>query len=347
MTLPGGWMLGLVAASAIVLIGLERIRPYNSGQRLLRTGFFMDLLEYNFLQSYVLGIVIAALIARLDSAAGGVSRLRLVGGWPLGLQVAFFVVTHDLYIYLFHRLQHRSPLLWRIHQAHHSVAEVDWLSGARSHALEILVNQTVEFAPIVLLGAAPEVAVWKGAISAIWGMFIHSNLDVRMGPLQYVFNGPEMHRWHHSVRPEAENRNFSTKLAIWDWIFGTAFFPDPRRRKAAQYGIDDPDFPSGYLAQQWYAFRRRLERPVAPPLEDIRRYSGKSGLGESGWSQSFGSSSSSRASTASMDRSSGFGGVSCRTPRSSTWQPSRRNASETRSAPCVRSTSTSRPTSPT
>jgi hypothetical protein len=40
-------------------------------------------------------------------------------------------------------------------------SDVDWLSGARSHALEILINQTIEFAPIVLLGAAPEVALIK------------------------------------------------------------------------------------------------------------------------------------------------------------------------------------------
>lgn len=72
------------------------------------------------------------------------------------------------------------------------------MSGARSHSLEILINQTIEFAPILLLGAAPEVAVLKATIDAVYGMFIHSNLDARLGPLQYVFNGPAMHRWHHA-----------------------------------------------------------------------------------------------------------------------------------------------------
>jgi sterol desaturase/sphingolipid hydroxylase (fatty acid hydroxylase superfamily) len=165
-------------------------------------------------------------------------------------------VTHDLYIYLFHRWQHRSPFLWRFHEAHHSNPDVDWLSGARSHALEILVNQTIEFAPIVLLGAAPEVAVWKGSISAIWGMFIHSNLDVRLGILQRVINGPEMHRWHHSRDRDAWGKNFATKLAIWDWLAGTAFLPDPRVRKAGRYGLDDRSYPAGFLAQQRRAFLR-------------------------------------------------------------------------------------------
>jgi sterol desaturase/sphingolipid hydroxylase (fatty acid hydroxylase superfamily) len=65
-------------------------------------------------QSYVLGLVIGALIRWMD-AASGLSRLHLVGGWPLSAQVAFFLVTHDLYIYWFHRWQHRSPVLWRLH----------------------------------------------------------------------------------------------------------------------------------------------------------------------------------------------------------------------------------------
>ena len=117
--------------------------------------------------------------------------------------------------------------LWRIHEAHHATADVDWISGARSHPLEILINQTIEFAPIVLLGAAPEVALIKGVLDAAWGMYIHSNIDVRSGRLQYLINGPEMHRWHHAR--EIVDVNFATKLAIWDWLFGTAYHPGASR----------------------------------------------------------------------------------------------------------------------
>jgi sterol desaturase/sphingolipid hydroxylase (fatty acid hydroxylase superfamily) len=247
--------MGLAAGGFLLL---ERRFPYNPGQSLFRTGFWNDLVLYCFVQSYVLGIVIGRLISLIDSRTGW-SRLHLVSHWPLLGQVAFFVVTHDLYIYLFHRWQHRSPFLWRFHEAHHSVEQVDWLSGVRSHSIEILINQTIEFAPIVLLGAAPEVAVIKGAISAIWGMFIHSNVDVRLGPWQYLINGPEMHRWHHATDPAAHNRNFSTKLAIWDWIFGTAFFPPRDRVRAAGYGLGyqgyPEGFPVGYFLQHARAFR--------------------------------------------------------------------------------------------
>jgi sterol desaturase/sphingolipid hydroxylase (fatty acid hydroxylase superfamily) len=179
--------------------------------------------------------------------------MHLISDWPVTLQVVFFVVTHDFYIYWFHRWQHKSIYLWRLHEAHHSPRSVDWLSGVRSHSLEILINQTVEFLPIVLLGAAPEVALFKGAISAIWGMYIHSNIDIRTGYLQFIINGPEMHRWHHANDKQVYHKNFATKLAVWDWLFGSAFFP--KDKKPHNYGLNY-HFPNNYFKQHAYAFRK-------------------------------------------------------------------------------------------
>jgi len=265
------WTFGAVVFAGAGLLLLERRFPYNKGQPVLRTGFWIDVVLYGFVQSYVMGIVIARLIQALDTHTG-FSRLGPVSAWPIGAQLAFFLVIHDLYIYGFHRLQHATPFLWRVHEAHHSVPQVDWLSGVRSHTLEILINQTIEFAPIVLLGAPPAVAALKGTISAIWGMFIHSNLDVRLGKLQWIINGPEMHRWHHATDPQAYNKNFATKLAIWDWMFGTAFFPSPAVRKADTYGLDyvqyPEHFPLDYFVQQAYAFRPVLDPGSTPdPVE--------------------------------------------------------------------------------
>jgi sterol desaturase/sphingolipid hydroxylase (fatty acid hydroxylase superfamily) len=242
----------VIVVAAFGYVGLERLIPYDRGQKVFRAGFWLDLLFYGFLQSWLLGIVIGAIIAKLDALTGH-GRLHLVSNWPVPLQVLFFFVTHDFYIYCFHRLQHHSPVLWRIHEAHHSVKDVDWLAGTRSHSLEILVNQTIEFAPIVLLGGAPIVPIIKATMDAVWGMYIHSNLDVRSGRLQYVVNGPEMHRWHHARELAEHNANFATKLAIWDWLFGTAFRP-PYKPKG--YGLaGDGAFPTGYIGQHLTAFR--------------------------------------------------------------------------------------------
>ncbi len=242
-------MFGVITASAIIIIVLERLFPYTKGQKIFRNGFVDDFIFYNFMQSFTLGIIISYIIEFIDNSTQ-LSRLQLISDWPVWLQLLFFLVTHDLYIYLFHKWQHKNKYLWRLHEAHHSPKQVDWLSGVRSHALEILINQTVEFLPIMLLGASPEVAVYKGAISAIWGMYIHSNIDVRSGQFQKVINGPEMHRWHHSTG-KGRNRNFATKLAVWDWIFNTAYLP---AAKPSNYGLKT-FFPDNYFRQTLFAFR--------------------------------------------------------------------------------------------
>ena len=118
---------------------------------------------------------------------------------------------------------------------------------------------------MVLLGAAPEVPLIKGAVSAVWGLYIHANLDVRTGRLQWVINGPEAHRWHHARDLEARDRNFATKFAFWDRLFGTAYLP--AGRKPSGYGLPDVDFPRGYVrstSSRSARSGRRRGSPAAP-----------------------------------------------------------------------------------
>lgn len=241
----------IIFAAAILFVILERIYPYTKGQKVLREGFFDDLALYTIAQSYILSIIIFSFIISYIDETTGLSRLKLFADVPVWIQLIFFTITHDIYIYFMHRWQHSNKWLWRIHEAHHSPKKVDWLSGSRSHALEILINQTIEFAPIILLGSTPEVIAYKGLISAVWGMYIHSNLNVKTGWLQKIINGPEMHRWHHSTG-KGRNRNFATKFAIWDWVFGTAYLPET---KPDEYGLKTY-FPAHYFNQTLYAFRR-------------------------------------------------------------------------------------------
>lgn len=50
-----------------------------------------------------------------------------------------------------------------------------------------------------------------------------------LGPImKYLFNHPEMHIWHHAKDIPDEHRygvNFGLSLAIWDFIFNTAYIP--------------------------------------------------------------------------------------------------------------------------
>src|SRR5260221_8484676 len=143
----------ILVLSVFIFVWLERKYPYTKGLPIFRDGFWIDLIWYTFIQSYFLKILIFIFIIPWIGKALHLHSPKLIDSWPVALQVLFFLVIHDFYIYWFHRAQHNSKLLWRTHEAHHSNKEVDWLAGTRSHSLEIIINQTVEFAPIILLGA--------------------------------------------------------------------------------------------------------------------------------------------------------------------------------------------------
>jgi sterol desaturase/sphingolipid hydroxylase (fatty acid hydroxylase superfamily) len=259
---------GILLLSVGIFIWLERKFPYTKGLPVFRDGFWVDLVWYTLIQSFLLKILIFDYIIKPLDNRWHLSSLKLVSSWPLVLQILFFLVIHDFYIYWFHRWQHNSKLLWRTHEAHHSNKEVDWLAGTRSHSLEILINQTVEFAPIILLGANPWVVPIKALIDAVWGMYIHSNIDVRSGKLQYIINGPEMHQWHHANYKEVFYANFATKLAIWDWLFGTAYLPG---KKPEEFGLYY-DYPKDYFLQHIFVLKRVDENKLADKSRLFRAY---------------------------------------------------------------------------
>ncbi len=242
----------------VLMLVLERKFPYRKGLPFFREGFWIDLVWYTLIQSYFLKILIFDyLIYPLDQHYHW-SSLWLVSNWPIWVQVLFFLITHDFYIYWFHRWQHHNKVLWRTHEAHHSGKHVDWLSGSRSHVVEIIINQTIEFAPIILLGANPMVVPIKALLDATWGMYIHSNINVKSGWLQYFINGPEMHLWYHADHREVFYANFSTKFAFWDWLFGTAYRPGHKPERWGLYY----DYPKDYFLQHVFSIKRFDEKKL-------------------------------------------------------------------------------------
>lgn len=244
----------------IFIITLERLSPYRKGLPFFREGFWVDLVWYTLIQSYVLKIVIFDYIIYPLQHHISWQGFHFFKEWPIAAQVLFFLVTHDLYIYLFHRLQHSSKILWRTHEAHHSVKEVDFLAGSRSHAVEIIINQTIEFAPIVILGADPAVIPIKAMLDALFGMFIHANVDVKLGKLKYVINSPGLHLWHHANYREVFHANFSTKFALWDYLFGTVYDPGFKPGNEPENWGLYYDYPKDYFLQHAFSVKRFEEK---------------------------------------------------------------------------------------
>ncbi|HWZ04035.1 MAG TPA: sterol desaturase family protein [Mucilaginibacter sp.] len=244
----------------IFIIAWERISPYRKGLPFFREGFWIDLVWYTIIQSYFLKILIFAYIIPSLQNFIHWHGFAFFRSWTITEQVLFFLVTHDLYIYLFHRLQHASKLLWRTHEAHHSGKEVDFLAGSRSHIVEIIINQTIEFAPIIILGAHPEVVPIKALLDAMFGMFIHANVNVKFGKLKYFLNSPELHLWHHANYREVFHANFATKFSIWDYLFGTAYFPGRKPGNDRENWGLYYDYPKDYFLQHAFSVKRFDEK---------------------------------------------------------------------------------------
>ena len=83
----------------------------------------------------------------------------------------------------------------------------------------------------------------------VHGMYQHCNVDVKLGPLNYIFSMAELHRWHHSLTLEEANSNYGNNIIFWDLVFGTMFWPK-ERLPSEHIGLSDmPEFPQSYLEQ--------------------------------------------------------------------------------------------------
>jgi sterol desaturase/sphingolipid hydroxylase (fatty acid hydroxylase superfamily) len=72
--------------------------------------------------------------------------------------------------------------------------------------------------------------------------------------MKKFFNSPEMHIWHHAMNIPEERKyglNFGITLAIWDYIFKTAYIPDSGRDIRLGFpGLEK--FPQNFVSQVSY-----------------------------------------------------------------------------------------------
>ncbi len=184
--------------------------------------------------------------------------------WPLVLQLTLALVIAELPQYWIHRWEHEHDFLWRFHATHHSAPRLYWLNAARFHPIDLGLLYLVGYVPLVMLGCPPVVLLLFGLFDAVFGMLQHCNIDVQLGPLNYIFSMAEPHRWHHSRTLAEANTNYGSNLILWDLVFGTFFLPNDREPPSAIGIAAMPRFPTRYLAQLATPFRwQQVQRESA------------------------------------------------------------------------------------
>ncbi len=176
--------------------------------------------------------------------------------WPILVQTALMLAVGDFFRYWLHRGFHRFAWMWRFHAVHHSPERLYWINVGRFHPIEQGMQFLVDALPFILLGVSTEVLSAYFVFYAVNGFFQHSNCLVKLGPLNWIVAGPELHRWHHSVIPEESNHNFGNNLIIWDIIFGTRLCPVDR--KIGPLGIPVKGYPQSFLRQLVAPFDPRI-----------------------------------------------------------------------------------------
>jgi sterol desaturase/sphingolipid hydroxylase (fatty acid hydroxylase superfamily) len=254
----------LLLAVSLFFLVWEQVRPWRKEQPRLREGFFVDAfyMVFNFFLFSLLGwnavgdVVEAAFRDALRAL--GLSSLAVVDArtWPAWAQLLTLFLVRDFVQYWIHRLLHRVPFLWRIHQVHHSVRQMGFAAHLRFHFGETIVYRAIEYVPLAMIGFGLTDFFAVHAFALTVGHFNHSNVKLPLGPLRYVLNNPQMHIWHHAktLPPGTTGVNFGLTLSVWDYLFGTAHVPSDGRD--IELGFEHVErYPRRFLTQLAAPFR--------------------------------------------------------------------------------------------
>jgi sterol desaturase/sphingolipid hydroxylase (fatty acid hydroxylase superfamily) len=187
------------------------------------------------------------LIAFYENGHGPLATL------PLWLQGLLFLVLSDFMLYWLHRLFHGGAF-WKYHAVHHSSEDLDWISAARFHPVNLFLGTIMVDVVLLMAGISPNTMIWVGPFITFHSAFVHANLNWTLGPLKYVLATPIFHRWHHTALEAGGNTNFAGTFPIWDILFGTYRMPEHELPEG--YGKDEPAIPHEIVGQLVYPFRR-------------------------------------------------------------------------------------------
>ncbi|NND35469.1 MAG: sterol desaturase family protein [Saprospiraceae bacterium] len=193
------------------------------------------------------------------------------GWWPSYLpgfvQVLILLSVKDFFRYWYHRWMHENEFMWRWHAIHHSSERLYWFNGTRSHPLEGLVSSLLWGIPLAFVQAPVAIVFVTGLLGRTIGRFQHTNMDVKLGPFDYIFSTPKNHRYHHSKNIEEGNSNYGGDVIFWDILFGTFYLPKDKE-PSDDIGIGGmPNYPQTFIGLMLAPFTYNSIKKEALKLE--------------------------------------------------------------------------------
>jgi sterol desaturase/sphingolipid hydroxylase (fatty acid hydroxylase superfamily) len=210
------------------------------------------------LQGLLWFLVSGALFTNLPRLwSGWAAEHKLFDTSALGLWGALLVIVVAGFVgYVWHRLRHAVPFLWRFHQLHHSAERLDVSGAFLFHPMEtVAVAFLISVTSTLVLGVSADAAAVAGAFGFFNACFQHANIRTPRW-LGYVIQRPESHSVHHARGVHAFNY---TDLPIYDILFGT--FKNPAEHEPSLGFFDGGSRQLGRMLLALDA----THPPAAPP----------------------------------------------------------------------------------
>lgn len=259
--------LGLFAFLEALWPAGRRMGP--RGPRWLRHGM-LAALNTTLMRSLVFVPLLLWAVWLEEQGWGLVRAVGLVGVPELILSV----LVLDAFDYFWHRANHRVPLLWRFHKIHHSDRALDVTTALRFHPGELLLSGFAKALWLAVLGPTPVAWFLFEALVSASAQFHHA--DLRLAPkleraLRWLWVTPSFHGAHHLVDRRWGDRNFSTLVPLWDWLFRSyAAPPGPLDERGAPRafglpeGRSDADRPLALLLGPFQGLNQSGMRHLGP-----------------------------------------------------------------------------------
>ena len=166
------------------------------------------------------GIAYQSAVTAAEQGYGLLNQFT-VPGWTA---IIITLLCLDFAVYLQHIAMHQWPLLWRLHQVHHTDLAFDASTAVRFHPLEILLSMAYKVLCIVLIGTDPIAVIAFEMMLNGAATFNHSNINIPPAldkKLRLLIITPDMHRIHHSTVPAETDSNYGFSISCWDRLLNT------------------------------------------------------------------------------------------------------------------------------
>jgi sterol desaturase/sphingolipid hydroxylase (fatty acid hydroxylase superfamily) len=125
--------------------------------------------------------------------------------------------------------------------------------------------------PLAFVNVPPEIVFVTGLLTTILSRFQHTNMDLILGPFDYIFSTPTNHRYHHSKNINESNSNYGGDVVLWDHLFGTFHLPKGKK-PSDDIGIADfPNYPQDWNGLMLAPFRYKNLKDDAQKVKVLRK----------------------------------------------------------------------------